>query len=104
MFEKLEMAPADPILGLTEAYNNDPNPNKINLGVGVYKDETGVTPIMTAVAKAEKNLLDTEKTKSYLPLTARLSANCCSALMMHTRQRPPRPPAAPGPCAWRASF
>jgi aspartate aminotransferase/aromatic-amino-acid transaminase len=58
----------DPILGLTEAYNNDPNPNKINLGVGVYKDETGVTPIMTAVAKAEKIMLETEKTKSYLPI------------------------------------
>jgi aspartate/tyrosine/aromatic aminotransferase len=68
MFEKLEMAPPDPILGLTEAYNNDPNPAKINLGVGVYKDESGVTPIMTAVAKAEKIMLDIEKTKSYLPI------------------------------------
>jgi len=69
MFEKLEMAPADPILGLTEAYNNDPNPAKINLGVGVYKDETGVTPIMTSVHKAEKILLDTEKSKGYLPIS-----------------------------------
>ena len=68
MFEKLEMAPADPILGLTEAFNNDPNPAKINLGVGVYKDETGVTPIMTSVAKAEKIMLDTEKSKGYLPI------------------------------------
>ena len=69
MFEKLEMAPADPILGLTEAYNSDPNPAKINLGVGVYKDETGVTPIMTSVHKAEKILLDTEKSKGYLPIS-----------------------------------
>ncbi|MHC5090533.1 MAG: amino acid aminotransferase [Planctomycetota bacterium] len=69
MFEKLEMAPADPILGLTEAYNNDPNPAKINLGVGVYKDETGVTPIMTSVHKAEKIILDTEKSKGYLPIS-----------------------------------
>lgn len=68
MFEKLEMAPPDPILGLTEAYNNDPNPNKINLGVGVYKDESGVTPIMSAVAKAEKIMLETETSKSYLPI------------------------------------
>jgi len=68
MFEKLEMAPADPILGLTEAFNNDPNPAKINLGVGVYKDETGITPIMTAVHKAEKIMLDTEKSKGYLPI------------------------------------
>ncbi|MEN8128205.1 MAG: amino acid aminotransferase [Planctomycetota bacterium] len=68
MFEKLEMAPADPILGLTEAFNNDPNPAKINLGVGVYKDETGITPIMTSVHKAEAILLETEKSKGYLPI------------------------------------
>jgi aspartate/tyrosine/aromatic aminotransferase len=68
MFEKLEMAPADPILGLTEAFNSDPSPAKINLGVGVYKDESGVTPIMNSVRKAEKILLDTEKTKGYLPI------------------------------------
>lgn len=69
MFEKLEMAPADPILGLTEAFNKDPNPNKINLGVGVYKDEAGNTPIMNSVRKAEKMLVETEKTKNYLPIT-----------------------------------
>ncbi|MHC4881306.1 MAG: amino acid aminotransferase [Planctomycetota bacterium] len=68
MFEKLEMAPADPILGLTEAFNNDPNPAKINLGVGVYKDETGITPVMDSVHKAEKIILDTEKSKGYLPI------------------------------------
>ena len=68
MFEKLDMAPADPILGLTEAFNNDPNPAKINLGVGVYKDETGVTPVMDSVRKAEKVILETEKTKGYLPI------------------------------------
>ena len=68
MFEKLEMAPADPILGLTEAFNNDPNPAKVNLGVGVYKDETGVTPVMNSVRRAERMLLETETTKSYLPI------------------------------------
>jgi len=68
MFEKLDMAPADPILGLTDAFNSDPNPAKINLGVGVYKDETGVTPIMDSVRKAEKIILDTEKSKGYLPI------------------------------------
>ena len=68
MFEKLEMAPADLILGLTEAFNKDPNPNKINLGVGVYKDEAGSTPIMNCVRKAEKILVETEKTKTYLPI------------------------------------
>ena len=68
MFKKLEMAPADPILGLTEAFNNDSNPAKINLGVGVYKDETGITPVMSSVHKAEAIMLETEKTKSYLPI------------------------------------
>ena len=53
MFEKLELAPADPILGLTEAFKQDPNPNKINLGVGVYKDASGKTPVLAAVKAAE---------------------------------------------------
>ena len=68
MFEKLEVAPADPILGLTDAFNNDPNSAKINLGVGVYKDESGITPVMDSVCKAEKIILDTQKTKGYLPI------------------------------------
>lgn len=68
MFETLEMAPADPILGLTEAFNQDTNPNKINLGVGVYKDEAGTTPVMSSVRKAEEILVKTEKSKSYLPI------------------------------------
>jgi aspartate/tyrosine/aromatic aminotransferase len=68
MFEKLEMAPADPILGLTEAFNNDANPAKVNLGVGVYKDETGITPVMNSVHRAEAMLLETDKSKGYLPI------------------------------------
>lgn len=68
MFEKLEPAPADPILGLTEAFKSDPNPEKINLGVGVYKDENSTTPIFTSVKKAEQKLLDAESSKSYLPI------------------------------------
>ncbi len=66
MFESLTMAPADPILGLTEAFKNDPNPNKINLGVGVYKDGDGNTPIFASVKTAEKRLLTHEDTKNYL--------------------------------------
>ena len=68
MFEELQMAPADPILGLTEAFNNDSNPNKINLGVGVYKDESGKTPILACVKTAEERILKAETTKSYLPI------------------------------------
>ena len=68
-FDHIEAAPADPILGLTETFKNDPNPNKINLGVGVYKDESGVTPVLNCVKEAEKKILETETTKSYLPIT-----------------------------------
>lgn len=68
-FDHIEMAPADPILGLTDAYKNDTNPNKINLGVGVYQNEDGITPVLDCVKQAEKKLLDTETSKSYLPIT-----------------------------------
>jgi len=68
MFADLQMAPPDPILGLTEAFKEDPNPNKINLGVGVYRDESGATPIFATVKKAEKILLKQETTKDYLPM------------------------------------
>lgn len=69
MFEKFEMAPPDPILGLTEAFLKDSNPEKINLGVGVYKDNSNKTPIFNTVKKAEKILLEKEQTKSYLPIS-----------------------------------
>ncbi|MGO4892810.1 amino acid aminotransferase [Flavobacterium sp. W21_SRS_FM6] len=67
MFEVLPQLPADPILGLSAAFKADPNPLKIDLGVGVYKDENGQTPIVTAIAKAQKILLETETSKTYIP-------------------------------------
>lgn len=69
MWQKIEAAPADSILGLTEAFRNDPNPQKVNLGVGVYKDEAGKTPILDCVKAAEKVLLERESSKSYLPIS-----------------------------------
>jgi len=69
MFDQLEMAPPDAILGLTEAFKNDPNPNKINLGVGVYKDARNQTPVLDSVKRAEELLLQKENTKSYLPIS-----------------------------------
>lgn len=66
MFEKITAAPADPILGLTDEFKNDTRPEKINLGVGIYKDESGNTPILATVKKAEAILLEKETTKSYL--------------------------------------
>ncbi len=68
MFEHLDPAPADSILGLTEAYKRDPNPRKVNLAVGVYKDAQGRTPILDSVKEAERRLLETEDNKSYLPI------------------------------------
>jgi aspartate/tyrosine/aromatic aminotransferase len=68
MFNQLEMAPPDAILGLTEAFKADENPNKVNLGVGVYKDANGATPILNSVKTAEQRLYADEKTKGYLPI------------------------------------
>jgi aspartate aminotransferase len=68
MFEQFTPAPPDAILGLTEAFRKDTNPKKINLGVGVYKDESGNTPILASVKEAETRVLKGEKTKSYLPI------------------------------------
>ncbi len=68
MFQGLSSAPPDAILGLTEAFKKDTNPNKINLGVGVYKDEEGRTPILHCVKEAEQRLVDEETTKSYMPM------------------------------------
>lgn len=66
IFSKVTLAPADPILGLTDAFKADTRPHKVNLGVGIYKDEAGQTPILSSVKKAEAILLETEKTKNYL--------------------------------------
>ncbi|MGP1933822.1 MAG: amino acid aminotransferase [Arsenophonus sp. NC-XBC3-MAG3] len=68
MLKNIIPAPADPILGLSESFNADPRKQKINLGIGVYKDESGKTPILISVKKAEKYLLDNEVTKNYLAI------------------------------------
>ncbi|GAB4344774.1 MAG: aspartate/tyrosine/aromatic aminotransferase [Gammaproteobacteria bacterium] len=68
MFEKVSAAAPDPILGLTEAFRNDPREGKINLGVGVYKDEAETTPILKTVKLAEQRLLEQESTKGYLSI------------------------------------
>lgn len=65
---KLESAPPDPILDLTEAYRADPNPKKINLGAGVYQDNRGQTPVLDCVKEAEERIWKQEATKAYLPI------------------------------------
>ncbi|MEQ2355573.1 aminotransferase class I/II-fold pyridoxal phosphate-dependent enzyme [Pseudoalteromonas sp. A22] len=72
MFSELKPLPTDPILGLMAAYKQDTNPNKIDLGVGVYKDEQGNTPVLRAVKKAEAFRLENETTKSYIGLAGNL--------------------------------
>lgn len=66
IFNQVVLAPADPILGLTDAFKADPRADKVNLGVGIYKDESGQTPILKSVKLAEQKLLETETSKSYL--------------------------------------
>ncbi|AOE84221.1 amino acid aminotransferase [Pseudomonas sp. TCU-HL1] len=65
-FAKVGRVPGDPILGLMDAYRLDPNPAKLDLGVGVYKDAKGLTPIPRAVKLAEQRLVDIETTKTYV--------------------------------------
>ena len=68
MLETIAPAPPDAILGLTEAYKADPNPAKINLGVGIYKDAAGQTPVLASVKAAERRKLDAETSKGYMPI------------------------------------
>ncbi|AEI92178.1 aromatic amino acid transaminase [Roseobacter litoralis] len=68
MFETLKTRPADGILALMQMYKDDPRDNKIDLGVGVYKDATGLTPIMRAVKAAEHTLWETQDSKVYTGL------------------------------------
>lgn len=82
MFEHIQPAPPDPILGLSAAFNADPRPNKINLGVGVYKDANGKTPILSSVKQAERLMLDAEQSKSYLPIDgAAAYAKCVQSML-----------------------
>jgi aromatic-amino-acid transaminase len=69
VFDSIQPAPPDPILGLTEAFKKDPAPHKVNLGVGVYVDDEGHTPVLQCVKRAEKVLWETQKTKSYMPIS-----------------------------------
>jgi aromatic-amino-acid transaminase len=68
LFTAVEMAPRDPILGLNEQFNADPNPAKVNLGVGVYYDDNGKLPLLECVQAAEKQMMETPKARGYLPI------------------------------------
>ncbi|WP_208023838.1 amino acid aminotransferase [Duganella aquatilis] len=68
LFSAIDMAPRDPILGITEAFNADQNPAKINLGVGVYYDDNGKVPLLSCVQKAEEILIAAPAPRTYLPI------------------------------------
>lgn len=75
IFSQVVLAPADPILGLTDTFKADPRQDKVNLGVGIYKDEAGQTPVLASVKKAEALLLEQEKTKNYLGIEGVIAYN-----------------------------
>lgn len=68
LFSTVPLAPRDPILGLTEAYAADPNPDKVNLGVGVYQDADGKLPLLECVRQAEQRMAVDPKPRGYLPI------------------------------------
>ena len=68
LFSAVEMAPRDPILGLNEQFNADPNPAKVNLGVGVYFDDNGKLPLLACVRAVEKAMMEMPVPRGYLPI------------------------------------
>jgi aspartate aminotransferase len=68
LFDSAPLNPPDPIFGLIEQFKQDPNPEKINLSVGVYQDESGLTPVMECVRAAEAKILSSTTTKNYQPI------------------------------------
>ncbi len=113
MFERIAAAPADPILGLADLFRADDRPNKINLGIGVYKDETGKTPVLASVKKAEQYLLENETTKNYLSIdgiadfarcTQELLFSADSAIISAKRARTAQTPGGTGALRIAADF
>src|SRR6266508_6532245 len=68
LLSAIEMAPRDPILGVSEAFHADPNPNKVNLGVGVYIDDNGKVPVLECVRRAEQQIVQKDAPWNYLPI------------------------------------
>ena len=75
MLERLERLPIDPILGLMGLFRTDTDPRKVDLGVGVYRDDQGHTPILSCVRRAEQTVLSRQATKSYVGPTGNIGFN-----------------------------
>ncbi len=82
LFAKVEELPRDPILGLTEAFVADKSPNRVNLGVGVYQDASGKTPLLACVKQAEEALLAKAAPHSYAPIDGLAGFNAAVAAMV----------------------
>jgi aspartate/tyrosine/aromatic aminotransferase len=75
MFSELERMPDDPILGLMAAFRADANPHKVDLGVGVYRDGHGATPVLESVRRAEQRVIGEQTTKTYVAPAGNASLN-----------------------------
>src|SRR5688500_19394287 len=104
MFQTLDVPPEDPILGLIAAFRNDPFADKVDLGVGVYRDERGVTAVLETVKAAEQRLVTEQDSKTYLGPTGNERINEAIAAMVlgakhdAIRDRRVRTGQAPGGC------
>lgn len=88
LFESVELAPRDPIFGLSEQYNADTRPQKVNLGVGVYYDDDGRIPLLNAVRKAEAALVQTAAARGYLPIEGIAAYNKGSQTLLLGKDSP----------------
>jgi len=90
LFDAVEMAPRDPILGLNEQFAGDPNPAKVNLGVGVYCDENGKVPLLRCVRAAEEMMMESPKTRAYLPIDGLAAYDAATQSLIFGADHPAR--------------
>ncbi len=88
MFETLEQLPTDAILGIMALFREDQDPGKIDLSVGVYQDEEGLTPILESVRRAEQQLLEAQRTKSYVAIAGNAGFNSAIEALLFGADHP----------------
>src|SRR5688572_32980460 len=88
LLASVPMAPADPILGVTEAFVADPNPKKVNLGVGVYYDDNGKVPLLECVKRAEEARVKASLPRGYLPIDGIAAYDKAVQQLVFSRQSP----------------
>src|SRR5215207_6051748 len=90
LFAAVEMAPRDPILGLNEQFAADPNPAKVNLGVGVYYDENGKLPLLRCVRAAEESMMEARSARGYLPIDGIAAYDAATQALVFGAETPAR--------------